>query len=68
MESIRSAMQQASSYLAEHPEAARSTDSAATAIHEDGLRFRVEGQATPLATDMAKSVGGQAPPPPRRPG
>src|ERR1051325_7212689 len=60
MESIRTAIQQASNYLAEHPEAARSTDSAAAAILEDGLCFRVEGQATPLSTDMSKSVGGGA--------
>jgi uncharacterized OsmC-like protein len=60
MESIRTAIQHASNYLAEHPEAARSTDSAATAILEDGLRFRVEGQDTPLSTDMSKSVGGGA--------
>ena len=60
MESIRSAIEQASSYLAEHPEAATGSDSAATAVLEDGLRFRVEGPWSPLTTDMAKSVGGGA--------
>jgi uncharacterized OsmC-like protein len=53
-------MEQASNYLVENPDAARSTDSAAIAVLEDGLRFRIDGQATPLATDMAKSVGGGA--------
>jgi uncharacterized OsmC-like protein len=60
MESIRSAMEQASNYLAEHPEAATGSDAAATALLEDGLRFRVEGPWSPLTTDMAKSVGGGA--------
>jgi uncharacterized OsmC-like protein len=60
METIRSAITQASSYLVEHPDAARSTDAAATAILADGLRFRVEGPTTSLTTDMSKSVGGGA--------
>lgn len=60
MESIGSAIAQASSYLIEHPEAATSTDSAATAVLEDGLRFRVDGPGPSLSTDMAKSVGGGA--------
>jgi uncharacterized OsmC-like protein len=58
MESIRSAIETASAYLTEHPEAAVSTDAAATAVREDGLRFRVEGPRGTLGTDMAKSVGG----------
>ena len=58
MESIRSAIETASAYLTEHPEAAVSTDAAATAVREDGLRFRVEGPRGTLVTDMAKSVGG----------
>jgi uncharacterized OsmC-like protein len=58
METIRSAIDQASSYLVEHPDAARSTDAAATAVLEDGLRFRVVGPGPALTTDMAKSVGG----------
>jgi uncharacterized OsmC-like protein len=60
MDSIRSAIGQASDYLAEHPEAATGSDSAATAIREDGLRFRVDGPWEPLSSDMAESVGGGA--------
>jgi uncharacterized OsmC-like protein len=60
MEAIRSAIAQASSYLTEHPEAATSTDAAATAVLEDGLRFRVDGPTGSLTTDMSKSVGGGA--------
>lgn len=60
METIRSAIAQASSYLVEHPEAARSTDAAATAVLEDGLRFRIAGPGPSLTTDMSKSVGGGA--------
>jgi uncharacterized OsmC-like protein len=60
METIRTAIAQASNYLAEHPEAARSTDAAATAVLEDGLRLRVDGPSSSLTTDMSKSVGGQA--------
>jgi uncharacterized OsmC-like protein len=60
MDSIRSAIEQASTYVAEHPEAATASDSAATAVHEDGLRFRVEGPWASMTTDMAKSVGGGA--------
>jgi uncharacterized OsmC-like protein len=58
MESIRSAIETASAYLIEHPEGAVSTDAAATAVREDGLRFRVEGPKGTLVTDMANSVGG----------
>src|SRR6266516_6107242 len=53
-------MRQASDYLAEHPDAAVATDSAATAVREDGLRFRVEGPWASLTSDMAESVGGGA--------
>ena len=60
MESIRSAIETASAYLAEHPEAAVSTDAAATAVREDGLRFRVDGPNGAIVTDMASSVGGGA--------
>jgi uncharacterized OsmC-like protein len=58
--SIGSAIEQASSYLTEHPEAATASDSAATAVREEGLRFRVEGPWSSLTSDMAKSVGGGA--------
>jgi uncharacterized OsmC-like protein len=60
MESIRSAIETACAHLTEHPEAAVSTDAAATAIREEGLRFRVEGPKGTLTTDMANSVGGGA--------
>ncbi len=60
MDSIRSAISQASDYLAEHPDEAIGTDSAATAVREDGLRFRVDGPWASLMSDMAKSVGGGA--------
>jgi uncharacterized OsmC-like protein len=60
MDSIRSAIEQASEYLIRHPERARASDSAATAIREDGLRFRVQGPWQPVASDMAESVGGGA--------
>jgi uncharacterized OsmC-like protein len=60
MQSIRTAIEQASNYLVEHPEAARASDAAATAVCEDGLRFRIEGPWSPLTSDMSKSVGGDA--------
>jgi uncharacterized OsmC-like protein len=60
MESIRSAIEEASRYLAEHPEAAADTDAAATAVREEGLRFRVEGPKGSVTSDMTKSVGGDA--------
>jgi uncharacterized OsmC-like protein len=60
MNSIRSAIERASGVLGEHPEKAKGSDSAATAVREDGLRFRVEGPWAPLTSDMAESVGGAA--------
>ena len=60
MESIREAIENASGQLKEHPEAAVATDAAATAVREDGLRFRVDGPNGELVTDMSKSVGGGA--------
>src|SRR3954453_8743021 len=56
MESIRSAIETACAHLTEHPEAAVSTDAAATAVREDGLRFRVEGPKGAVTTDMAGPV------------
>ncbi len=44
VESIRRAMETASTYLAEHPENAAEADVAATAVRREGLRFRVEGR------------------------
>ena len=65
MEEIRAAIERASGYLTEHPEAGTDTDSAARAVREDGLRFRVEGPWSPVTSDMATSVGcgGAAPSP-----
>jgi uncharacterized OsmC-like protein len=60
MESIRSAIETASGYLREHPAAAAATDAAATAVLEEGLRFRVAGPKGELTSDMAESVGGGA--------
>ena len=60
MESIRTAIETASGYLAEHPEAAAGTDAAATAVREEGLRVRVEGPNGDLISDMSKTVGGGA--------
>jgi len=60
VESIRNAIEIASGYLREHPDAAAGTDAAATAVLEEGLRFRVAGPAGELTTDMAESVGGGA--------
>jgi uncharacterized OsmC-like protein len=60
MEAIRKAIEKASGYLRENPDAATGTDAAATAVREDGLRFRVEGPKGELTTDMSESVGGGA--------
>src|SRR5512144_648562 len=60
MESIRSAIETASGHLREHPEAALGTDAAATAVCEEGLRFRVDGPNGEVITDMSESVGGGA--------
>ena len=54
------AMQTASVYLAEHPEAAAEADVAATAVRQEGLRVRVEGPKGALITDMSEAVGGGA--------
>ncbi len=56
---IRTAIEGASAYLADHPAEARSTDSAATATVVDGLVVRVTGaDGSSLTTDMVPSVGG----------
>ena len=60
MESIRQAIETASGYLREHPDAAAGTDAAATAVLEQGLRFRVEGPKGQVTSDMSESVGGGA--------
>jgi uncharacterized OsmC-like protein len=60
MEAIRAAIEMACVHLSEHPERAVSTDAPATAVREEGLRFRVEGPTGVVTTDMAASVGGGA--------
>ena len=58
---IRRAIEDARTYLIANPEAARSTDSAATATVVDGLVVRVSGPGgAVLTTDMVPSVGGTA--------
>lgn len=58
---IRNAIQSASAYLTEHPEQARSVDSAAVATLVDGLVVRVTGASgATITTDMVPSVGGTA--------
>ena len=60
MESIRNAIETASGHLREHPDAAAGTDAAATAVLEEGLRFRVAGPTGEVTSDMSESVGGGA--------
>src|ERR671936_1502693 len=60
MESISRVIATASDHLTEHPEAGSGTDAAATAVREEGLRFRVEGPNGEVITDMSKTVGGGA--------
>lgn len=51
----------ARNYLAQHPDEARYTDSAAYAVVEDGLRCRVEGpDGATIYTDMPAGVGGES--------
>ena len=58
-DAIRTAIEGASAYLADHPDDARYTDSIARANVEDGLRVHVEGAAGEiLVTDMPSAVGG----------
>jgi uncharacterized OsmC-like protein len=51
-------MNKAIEYLREHPDEAAYTDSPATAVLDDGLKFRVEGAGPSLVTDMPGGVGG----------
>jgi uncharacterized OsmC-like protein len=56
---IRAAIEAAGAYLAEHPDEASYTDSAAVARVDEGLRIRVSGPAgEELVTDMPAAVGG----------
>jgi uncharacterized OsmC-like protein len=58
---IRQAIEGATEYLREHPDDARSTDSAAVASLVDGLVVRVTGpRGESITTDMVPSVGGTA--------
>jgi uncharacterized OsmC-like protein len=58
---IRDALLAAASYLGTHPDDARYTDSAATAVLEAGLAVTITGtDGASVRTDMPKSVGGEA--------
>jgi uncharacterized OsmC-like protein len=58
-DTIRKALERAVSFLIDHPDQARYTDSPATARVEEGLRVKVTGRGgESLATDMPTSVGG----------
>jgi len=58
---IRQAIETAIEYLRQHPDDARSTDSAAAASLVDGLVVRVTGPGgASITTDMVPSVGGTA--------
>ncbi|MEA2645370.1 MAG: hypothetical protein QOE92_453, partial [Chloroflexota bacterium] len=58
-ETIRDAITAASSYLTEHPDEARYTDSTATATLTGGLAVTVTGpDGATVSTDMPASVGG----------
>jgi len=57
---ISDAIGRAIDYLRQHRSEARYTDSAATAILEDGLRVTVRGpDGATLTTDMPTSIGGR---------
>ena len=59
-DSIRVALEAARSYLGEHPDEARYTDSMATARVVEGLQVAVEGpNGEALRTDMPAAVGGR---------
>ena len=57
---IRKSIKGAIEYLAQHPDEARYTDKAATAVIEEGLRCRADGPAGAMVvTDMPPAVGGE---------
>ena len=59
--SIQQAIEGVSKYFAQNPDAARSTDKAAVAVIEEGLRCRAEGpHGAVLVSDMPKGAGGGA--------
>ena len=58
---VAQAISRSRQYLNESPEKARSRDSTATAVLEDGLRVRVDGpHGWSLMTDMGPGVGGKS--------
>lgn len=58
---IRESVEGVARYYAEHPEKALTTDKAAVAVVENGLRCRVEGpNGAVLVSDMPKGIGGGA--------
>lgn len=58
---IRDALRAATAYLTQHPDEARYTDSAATAVLASGLAVTVRSpDGFSVATDMPTSVGGGA--------
>jgi uncharacterized OsmC-like protein len=60
-EDIKRAIEAATGYLQQYPEAAESTDSRASAVLVDGLIVRVSGpNGESITTDMVPSVGGTA--------
>jgi uncharacterized OsmC-like protein len=60
MESIRNAIERASRRLTLHPQGGAAPDEPARAVHEGGLRFRIEGSNGAVISDMSKAVGGGA--------
>jgi hypothetical protein len=57
---IGQSIEAARQYLAEHPNEARYTDTAASAMVEGGLRCRVDGpNGATVYTDMPTGVGGE---------
>ena len=58
MEAIRDGVDRVVRHYEENPDAGREPDSAATAVREGLLRFRVSGPHGEVVTDIAKSVGG----------
>ena len=61
MTNIRTAIEGAMSYLSEHPDEARYTDSVARATLGDSLRVDVDGpNGERIITDMPGGVGGLA--------
>ena len=58
---IRQSIEAVTQYFGEHPEKAQSTDRAATAVIEEGLRCQVSGpRGETLVSDMPKGIGGAA--------